>query len=122
MELPVLVYDDDCGFCTWCAAFVDERSEVPIVGFSQLTPELREHLPADYEDCAHFVTADRVYSCGESIEQAFVRTSVGSPVRPIIDRLRGVEAYNAAREWGYRRVADNRALFGKFLSKSTDRN
>jgi len=122
MELPVLVYDDDCGFCTWCAAFVDERSEVPIVGFSQLTPELREYLPADYEDCAHFVTADRVYSCGEAIEQAFVRTSVGSPVRPIIDRLRGIEAYNAAREWGYRRVADNRDLFGKLLSKSTERN
>jgi predicted DCC family thiol-disulfide oxidoreductase YuxK len=121
MADPVLVYDDDCGFCTWWAEFFDERSEIPIVGFSALTPALRDRLPADYEDCSHLVTDDRVYSCGESIEEALVRADLAVPTGPAIQRLRGFGPYNAAREWGYRWVAHNRGRLGRFLSKPTDR-
>ena len=118
MNDAMLVYDDDCGFCTWWAEFFEERSDVPIVGFSALTPELRERLPNDYEGCSHLVTDGNVYSCGASIEEAFARSDIGSPARPVIEALRGVRAYGYVREWGYRRVASNRTLWGKLLSKT----
>jgi predicted DCC family thiol-disulfide oxidoreductase YuxK len=41
----ILVFDDDCGFCTWWAEFVAARSDVRLVGFSELDPDLRALLP-----------------------------------------------------------------------------
>lgn len=118
MADAVLVFDDDCGFCTWWAEFVEERSDVPIVGFSELEPELRERLPDEYEDCSHLVTEEGVYSCGASIEEALLRSDVGSPARPAVERARETNTYERVREWGYRRVADNRTFWGKLLSKT----
>jgi len=117
MDEAVLVYDDDCGFCTWSAEFVAERSDLRIVGFSELDETLLARLPADYEDCAHLVTGDRVYSCGAAMEEALLRSDLGSVARPAAESLRDLDPYRVAREWGYRTVADNRALFGKVLSK-----
>ena len=119
MDGPVLVYDDDCGFCTWWAEYVATRSETPLVGYSELTPALRERLPADYETCSHLVTDERVYSCGSSIEEALMRSTVGGQARPVVERLRGVGPYDAAREAGYRWVARNRGRLGRLMSKPT---
>jgi predicted DCC family thiol-disulfide oxidoreductase YuxK len=118
MGTPTLVYDDDCGFCTWWADFVADRSEVRAVGFSELGPDLRERLPDDYEECAHLVTDDAVYSCGESIEQALVRTELGEDARPLVSLLRQFEDYGRVRERAYRWVADNRSTFGALFSKT----
>ncbi|WP_265108960.1 DUF393 domain-containing protein [Halosolutus halophilus] len=115
---PTLVYDDDCGFCTWWAEYVDDRTDVRIVGFSDLTPELREHLPEYYEECAHLVTDERVYSCGASIEEALRRYDSGGPVGDTIEFLRNFEDYRRLREGAYRLVADNRDLFGRVLSRT----
>lgn len=41
-----------------------------LVGFSELTNEMRARLPPDFERCAHLVTDARVYSCGEAMERA----------------------------------------------------
>ncbi|WP_121741711.1 thiol-disulfide oxidoreductase DCC family protein [Natronorubrum halophilum] len=120
MTQPTLVYDDDCGFCTWWADYFDERTNVRIVGFSDLPdhPDLRERLPEYYEECSHFVTDDRVYSCGASIEEALRRYDRDGPVREGIDFLRNFEDYERVREWGYRRVADNRDKWGQIMSKT----
>ena len=118
MSGPVLVYDDDCGFCTWWAEYLARRSDVRIVGFTDLSPELRERLPENYEECSHFVTEDEVYSCGASIEEAFVRSDLGEAARPLVESLRRFDGYGAVREGGYRFVADNRSLWGKVLSKT----
>jgi len=88
-----LVYDDDCGFCTWWADYFDERTALRIVGFSDLTDELRARLPDDYEACSHLVTDDAVYSCGASIEEALTRTDVGGPVDDVVEFLRQFEDY-----------------------------
>ena len=56
MSDALLVYDDDCGFCTWWAEFLEARSDVPTIGFSDLDPGLRNTLPDDYDRCAHLVT------------------------------------------------------------------
>ncbi|NHN47353.1 DUF393 domain-containing protein [Halostella sp. JP-L12] len=118
MAEPVLVYDDDCGFCTWWADFLARRSDLRIVGFAELTPELRDRLPENYEECSHLVTDDEVYSCGASIEEAFVRSDLGESARPLVESLRRFDGYGSVREGGYRLVADNRSLWGKVLSKT----
>lgn len=118
MTEATLVYDDDCGFCTWWADFFADRSDVRVVGFAELTPELREQLPEDYEDCSHLVTDDGVYSCGASIEEALVRSDIGPDARPLAEFLRNFEDYERVRERSYRWVGNNRDLWGQVLSKT----
>jgi predicted DCC family thiol-disulfide oxidoreductase YuxK len=117
MARVTLVYDDDCGFCTWCAEWVAERSDMRIVGFAELTSDLRERLPDDYETCAHLVTEGDVYSCGAAMEEAFVRTETGRDARPAVDFLRQFGDYERLRDRTYRWVADNRDLWGSVVSK-----
>ena len=110
---PTLVYDDDCGFCTRAAEFVARHGSVEIGGFAELSPSLRDRLPPDYRECAHLVTDDAVYSCGESIERALAETELLPAA--LIDVLGTVPGYPALREWGYRRVANNRGTIGRLL-------
>lgn len=112
------VFDDDCGFCTWWADFFDEHTDLRIVGFSDLSPELRDRLPENYEACSHLVTDDRVYSCGASIEEAFVRSDVAGPLRDVVPFLRNFEDYERLRERWYRSIADERDRWGQFVSKT----
>ena len=102
------------------AEWFAERSTVPIVGFSDLTPALRDRLPADYQQCSHFVTEERVFSCGASIEEAVVHADVAEPIGPVVDLLREVGAYNRARERGYRWVANHRSDLSALLSLVAD--
>ena len=117
---PTLVFDDDCGFCTWWADLLSERSDLRIVGFSRLAeePDLRDRLPDDYEQCSHLVTEETVHSCGASIEEAVARSDARPVARPTVDGLRRLGAYRSLREWGYERVAHNRSLFGRVMSKT----
>lgn len=119
MDDPVLVYDDDCGFCTWWAEFFADHSALRIVGFSELDPAVRERLPSDYETCSHVITESAVYSCGASFEEALLRADFGGRVRPPIEQLRRFDLYADAREWWYRRIAHKRGLWGKLLSSKT---
>ncbi|WP_336339574.1 thiol-disulfide oxidoreductase DCC family protein [Haloarcula brevis] len=118
MSDATLVYDDDCGFCTWWADFIGQRSDLDIVGFSELDGDLLERLPDDYETCSHLVTDEDVYSCGESIETALTHTDLGEPARPLVSFLRQFEDYERLRERAYRRVAENRSKWGKVMSKT----
>lgn len=114
---PTFVYDDDCGFCTWWADQFARRTDLRIVGFSDLDPDLRDRLPDDYEDCAHLVTDDAVHSCGAAIEQALVRTDVADDAGSIVDFLRQFDDYETLRERAYRWGADRRDKLGLLVSK-----
>jgi len=118
MSDVTLVYDDDCGFCTWWADFFEKRSDFRIVGFSELGDDERERLPDDYEECSHLLADGEVYSCGESLEQALVRSDLGEDARPLVRFLRNFEDYERFRERAYRKVADNRGDLGSVLSKT----
>ncbi|MFC7237174.1 thiol-disulfide oxidoreductase DCC family protein [Saliphagus sp. GCM10025317] len=113
--LPRLVYDDDCGFCTWCAEYADARGAFELVGFEELSPDQLARLPDDYETCAHLLTQDRVYSCGEALEEAVARLE--TPDRFVARAFQRLPGHSRLREWGYRAVADNRVLFGKIASR-----
>lgn len=113
-DRTVVVYDDDCGFCTWCAEWIVRRGEFDAVGFANLTPEQRGRLPAGFTNCAHLLTDTGVYSCGEAVEQALIR-AYPALQRPfgVLDRLPG---YAGIRERLYEWVADHRAWFGRLCS------
>jgi len=114
METATLVYDDDCGFCSWVAAFVAERSEMGIVGFSELAEEERERLPEDHEDCVHLLTDDAVYSGGEATEIAMERAGVlPGEARTFLNQFAD---YGRLRERLYREAANRRDLWGTLLS------
>ncbi len=116
----ILVFDDDCGFCTYWAEYFEPRSNLRLVGFSELDAEsdLRGRLPPDYESCSHLLTDEARYSCGASMEEAFVRSALGRPFRPLVERLRSIDAYGQLREWAYRRFAHNRAFWGRFTART----
>ena len=115
MNPPRLVYDDDCGFCTWCAEFAAERGEFDLVGFSELTNDQVARLPAEYEECAHLLTDEAVYSCGEAIEETLAR--VETPSHLLALAFRQLPGHETVREPLYREVANRRALFGKLASR-----
>jgi len=111
---PALVYDDDCGFCTWCAAVGRERAGVVPVGFSDLSSAQRARLPEGYESCAHLLTDDAVYSCGAAIERTLAR--IHPALSGLFDLLRRVPGYARLRERLYRWGADRRDWWGKIVS------
>jgi predicted DCC family thiol-disulfide oxidoreductase YuxK len=111
-----LVYDDDCGFCTWWAELFADRTGFRTVGFSDLPPDLRDRLPEDYEACSHLVTDETVYSCGASVEEAVARSDLVPEARSTVDFLRAFDDYERLRERAYRWVADNRDLLGFVVS------
>lgn len=112
---PQLVYDDDCGFCTWCAEFAAERGRFELVGFSELSAAQRARLPPEYERCAHLLTGDRVYSCGEAIEETLAR--VETPSRLLALAFRRLPGSDRVREPLYRGVAERRGLFGRIVGR-----
>lgn len=117
MTGDVLVYDDDCGFCTWWADYFVPRTDLEPVGFGELTDEQRERLPDDFESCAHLLTDDSVYSCGAAIEQSLVRADIPPGSSEFVKFFRQFEDYERFRERLYREIADRRDLWGQLVSK-----
>lgn len=113
---PRLVYDDRCGFCTWCTEFALRRGDFEPVGFSELTPDQRARLPEDYEASAHLLTDDAVYSAGEAVEQTLAR--IYPTLDALTDALRPIPGYPTLREKCYQFGANRRDLLGKIRRSS----
>lgn len=117
MSDGTFVYDDDCGFCTWLADYFAQRTDLELVGFSALSDEQRDRLPEDFERCSHLLTDDGVSSCGASIEQALARADIPPGSGELFAFLGQFRDYEKVREQLYRAFADQRGLFGQFISK-----
>lgn len=115
MSDATLVYDDDCGFCTWWAKTLADRADVTPVGFSELTDDQRDRLPEDYEERSHLLVDGEVYSGGASVEEAILRTEKAEGVRPLVEFLRQFDEYTDLRETAYQKIADRRRDLGAFL-------
>lgn len=116
MARPRLVYDDQCGFCTWSVELALRHGSFEPVGFSQLSADQRERLPDEYERCMHLLTDDAIYSCGAAAERTIERTVPA--IRPLFSMLRHVPGYARFRERLYRWIGDRRAIWGRYRSAS----
>jgi len=114
MNRAVIVYDDECGFCKWCVRKAVNEGEFDVIGFNEITEEIAHRLPDEYEDCVHLVTLNNVYSCGEAVEQALLRTR--SPPQVALYYGKRIPGYKSIRDTSYRFVADNRGWFGRIRS------
>jgi predicted DCC family thiol-disulfide oxidoreductase YuxK len=117
MTRPTIVYDDDCGFCTWAAEYADAHGHFHLLGFSELSPSERARLPENYEDCMHVFDGDETYSCGEGAEfvASKLNTAEGTLFRAFGSLPEG--ARHRVREPVYGFVANHRDWFGKVRSK-----
>lgn len=115
MARPRLVYDDDCGICTRAAFLVVERgADVELVAFSEVTSALEERLPPDWRACAHLLTDEGRYSCGEAMTRVYERTDL--PLAWLLPYCRRVPGFATVRELCYRIVANNRPFFSRLFS------
>jgi predicted DCC family thiol-disulfide oxidoreductase YuxK len=112
-DRPTLVYDDDCGFCTWWARWASRNTDVALVGFSALGDAERARLPDDYEECVHLLTDEGTYSCGEAVERVLGRAE--GTLEDVFAELRDVPGYEQVRERFYRFNADRRDLWAKLV-------
>lgn len=112
-----LVYDDDCGFCTWAALLVaDHAPDVELLAFSDLEPADRERLPPDWERCAHLLVDGERYSCGDAMTRAYERTDL--PLAWLVPSLRRIPGFPTVREAAYRVVAANRDWFARHVGRA----
>lgn len=108
---PVLIYDDDCGFCRlWIERWsplthnaVDYHASQDVAGnYPQISPE-------KFDFSVYFVTSDGSFCSGA---QAVFKTLSYAPNGKVFlwayDRLPG---FATISEWGYRKVAENRKIF-----------
>ena len=117
MQRPVLVFDDACGFCTWWAELIEAHSEIHTVGFSTLSGEQRACLPAEYEQCVHLLTENRMYSCGAAVETALYRLEFVPGGLEHTGPVRRSQAYRRLREAVYQWVTRHRGQLGRIVSR-----
>ena len=117
MERARLVYDDDCGFCTWCARVGVRHGDVEAVGFSALSAAQKERLPPGWRHSAHLVTDGSVYSGGEAIERVLARTH--PLLRWAFAAFRRVPGYARLRESFYRWGAERRDWWGRIVRRDS---
>jgi predicted DCC family thiol-disulfide oxidoreductase YuxK len=117
MATPRLVYDDDCGFCKWCVTLALKLGDFEPVGFDELTPDQKARLPPDWENSAHLLTDEHVYSAGKAVEQTVAR--FGPNWRRGVRAVSRLPGYRWVREKAYRWGADHRAWWGKLVRRES---
>lgn len=113
MVRDIIVYDDDCGFCTDSVEFLASVSDrgYELVGFSDLGGELEGKLPEGYEECFHVVSGDSVFSCGVGVRYVLSGGDLGS----VRYRLVSMPVFKESIDGGYEFIAENRGLVSKLL-------
>lgn len=112
-----MVYDDDCGFCTWCARQGVRFADVEAVAFSDVGPDQETRLPPDWRESAHLLTDDAVYSGGGAIEQVLARMHPALDV--VFAGLRRVPGYPWLRERLYHWAAAHRDWWGQVVRRES---
>jgi predicted DCC family thiol-disulfide oxidoreductase YuxK len=116
MSRPTIIYDDDCGFCTWSAEYAAAHGAFHLLGFSELTPDERDCFLDDYEDCMHVFDGDDTYSCGEGAEFVASRLDTAEGTAARLFGTLPEDARQHVRDPTYRFIADHRDWFGRLRS------
>ncbi len=113
-EYPLVIYDDDCGFCINMLHQLDifESNEYSTLAFSEVTPEIESQLPPEYTDCFHILTDKTVYSCGDALRYLLNRRYNN----PTITTLLNTSPATITASIGYNIVASNRGKASRIYS------
>lgn len=115
MDQAALLYDEDCGFCSWSVARVARRDRTGSIRMVPLQSEEADRLLGTLDlvakmASAHLVTSDgRIRSGGALVEPLFRRIRGGRPVAAFARSMPGTA------ETVYRLIARHRETLGRML-------
>lgn len=113
--VPVVLYDADCGFCTWIVDRIAARVAPGSIEIVPLQASRADELLAGRVDerakweSWHFVEPDALYSGGEAVPRVLRYVKGGR----ILGRL--TERFPRATDAAYRFTARNRDRFGRVV-------
>ncbi len=109
-ELPLLLWDGDCGFCGRSARWLERQSgnAVQYCPYQEALADYPELCESELEQAVHLIEPDGSV-CHSAA--AISRVLATQPRYAWLDRwYRRNRLFAALSEWGYRRVANNRSL------------
>ena len=110
-DKPVLIYDDDCGFCRlwvsrWSPFTQDDVIYHPSKGVAENYPQIS---PQQFKSSVYFVASDGGFCSGA---QAVFKTLAYAPNgKWFLKAYENIPGFAPVSEWGYRRVVENRKTF-----------
>ena len=110
-DKPVLIYDDDCGFCRlWVSRWSPFTQDAVIYHPSQDVAENYPQIsPQQFESSVYFVASDGSFCSGA---QAVFKTLAYAPNgKWFLKAYENIPGFAPVSEWGYRQVAENRKTF-----------
>ena len=108
---PVLIYDDDCGFCRfWVSRWKPFTQDTVIYKPSQGVAENYPQISSQqFKNSVYFVASDGSFCSGA---QAVFKTFANAPNgKWLLRAYEKVPGFASVSEWGYRQVAENRQIF-----------
>jgi predicted DCC family thiol-disulfide oxidoreductase YuxK len=106
-ERPVLVYDGDCAFCTWCVHVVERIGPDAEIVAWQLTDLAELGMTEEQAaDAVQWVQIDGTVRSGHEAIAAMLNTA--GPIWKIIGRMALLPGISWMAAKAYRLVADNR--------------
>jgi predicted DCC family thiol-disulfide oxidoreductase YuxK len=117
MDRTIVLYDEDCGFCRWCAERLRDWDRsgslrfVPLHGNEADT--LLSAMPLELQAASwHVVEPDgRVWSAGAAVPRVLRRLPAGSPIAVL------AEAMPELTDRAYEAVARRRGELGRLLGR-----
>ena len=108
---PVLIYDDDCGFCRfWVSRWKPFTQDTVIYKPSQGVAENYPQISSQqFKNSVYFVASDGSFCSGaQAVFKTFANAPNGKWLRRAYEKVPG---FASVSEWGYRQVAENRQIF-----------
>ncbi len=112
-ESSLLIYDGDCGFCTYWAQRWRQRSDgkMSIAPLQEDPSRPDEIAIADLESAVHLVEGDAIYRGAEAV---FKVLAYGRGLGWMLWVYRHVPGWGRLMDWGYQWVADHRPLVSRW--------
>jgi lipase maturation factor 1 len=110
-DKPVLIYDDDCGFCRlWVSRWSPFTQDAVIYHPSKDVAEKYPQIsPQQFESSVYFVASDGSFCSGA---QAIFKTLAYAPNgKWFLKAYKNIPGFAQVSEWGYRQIAENRKTF-----------
>lgn len=110
-DKPVLIYDDDCGFCRlWVARWTPFTQDAVVYQPSQEVAANYPQISAEqFESSVYFVDPEGNFCSGA--KAVFKTLAYGPNGRWFLSAYEKIPGFAPVSEWSYRQVAENRKVF-----------